>query len=108
MRKCQRSVWNELNNTPKTHLHSFFSDLLQLTHFNGAIPPGKHVMFSYNSNSENVVSKIYQLLQKENIPVWFDRNGDQKDCMYKRYEYKDFTYIYIYLTVTLHMNFFYA
>ena len=64
-----------------------------MIYFSGSVPPGKHVMFSYNSNSENVVSQIYQLLQKENIPLWFDRKGDQKDCMYKRYEYKDFTYI---------------
>ena len=62
-------------------------------------------MFSYSSNSENVVSQIYHLLQKQNIPVWFDRNGDQKDCMYERYEYKNI-YIYTYLIVTLHMNFF--
>ena len=62
-------------------------------------------MFSYNSNSENLVSKICQFLKKENIPVWFDRNGDQKDCIYKRYEHKNI-YIYTYLTVTLHMNFF--
>ena len=76
-----------------------------MIYFSGAIPPGKHVMFSYNSNSENVVSEIYQLLQKQNIPVWFDRNGDQKDCMYKRYEHKN-VYIYTYLIVTLHMNLF--
>ena len=74
-----------------------------MTYFSGAIPHGKHVMFSYNSNNENIVSKIYHLLQKENIPVWFDRNGDQKESMYKRYDTKT---LHIYLTVTLHMNFF--
>ncbi|CAF5096480.1 unnamed protein product, partial [Rotaria magnacalcarata] len=48
-----------------------------------SIPEGKHVMLSYNWNSHDIVSKIYHILRKENIPVWFDANGDMKDNMYE-------------------------
>jgi hypothetical protein len=46
---------------------------------------GKHVMLSYNWNSQAIVSKIYQILKDENIPIWFDIQGDMKDNIYDRY-----------------------
>ena len=47
---------------------------------------GKHVMLSYNWNSQAIVSKIYHILKDENIPIWFDIQGDMKDNIYDRYE----------------------
>jgi hypothetical protein len=46
---------------------------------------GKHVMLSYNWNSQAIVSKIYKILKDENIPIWFDIEGDMKDNIYERY-----------------------
>jgi hypothetical protein len=46
---------------------------------------GKHVMLSYNWNSQAIVSKIYKILKDENIPIWFDIQGDMKDNIYDRY-----------------------
>jgi hypothetical protein len=46
---------------------------------------GKHVMLSYNWNSQVIVSKIYQILKDENISIWFDIQGDMKDNIYERY-----------------------
>ncbi len=46
---------------------------------------GKHVMLSYNWNSQAIVSKISQILKDENIPIWFDIQGDIKDNIYERY-----------------------
>jgi hypothetical protein len=43
-------------------------------------------MLSYNSHSQDIVSKIYNILQDEHIPVWFDENGDSKDDIHERYE----------------------
>ena len=50
---------------------------------------GKHVMLSYNWNSQGIVSKIYGILKAENIPVWFDIEGGMKDNIYKRYQLQD-------------------
>jgi hypothetical protein len=47
---------------------------------------GKHVMLSYNWNSQTIVSKVYQILKDENIPIWFDIQGDMKHNIYERYE----------------------
>ena len=46
---------------------------------------GKHVMLSYNWSSQVVVSQIYQILKDENIPIWFDIQGDMKNNIYDRY-----------------------
>ncbi|CAM4946034.1 unnamed protein product, partial [Rotaria socialis] len=47
------------------------------------IPQGKHVMLSYTSINQDIVSKIADILKGENIPVWFDGNGDMKTDMYE-------------------------
>ncbi|CAM4819426.1 unnamed protein product [Rotaria magnacalcarata] len=46
------------------------------------ISQGKHVMLSYTSINQDIVSKIADILKDENIPVWFDSNGDAKNDMY--------------------------
>lgn len=46
---------------------------------------GKHIMLSYNWNSQAIVSQIYQILKDKHIPTWFDINGDIKDNIYDRY-----------------------
>ena len=46
---------------------------------------GKHVMLSYNWNSQAIVSQIYQVLKDKHIPIWFDIQGDMKDNIYDRY-----------------------
>ncbi|CAF0889773.1 unnamed protein product [Adineta ricciae] len=43
---------------------------------------GKHVMLSYNWNSQTIVSQIYQILKDESIPIWFDIQGDMKQNIY--------------------------
>ncbi|CAF0840289.1 unnamed protein product [Didymodactylos carnosus] len=48
-----------------------------------ALNGGKHVMLSYNWNSQTIVSKIYQILKDENIPIWFDIQGDMKHNIYE-------------------------
>jgi hypothetical protein len=40
-----------------------------------ALPAGQHVMLSYNWKYQGTVSKVYDILKAENIPVWFDRAG---------------------------------
>jgi len=50
-----------------------------------AFSDGKHVMLSYSWKSQNIVSKVYDILQDEKIPVWFDIQGGMKDNIYKRY-----------------------
>ncbi len=52
-----------------------------------AFPDGKHVMLSYNWKSEKIVSKVYDILKAENIPVWFDIDSGMKDDIYKRYAF---------------------
>ncbi|CAF0987163.1 unnamed protein product [Adineta steineri] len=42
---------------------------MQSIFFSCTIPEGKHVMLSYHSSSQDIVVKIYQFLQEENIPV---------------------------------------
>ena len=56
--------------------------------FSDMISPGKHIMLSYNSKHEDIVSKVDQNL-KEYFPVWFDKNGDMKESMYGRYVHKN-------------------
>ena len=56
---------------------------------------GKHVMLSYNWNSQTIVSKIYQILKDENIPIWFDIQGDMKDNIYERYRCSCFNVIIV-------------
>ena len=50
------------------------------------IEEGKHVMLSYNWNSQDVVDKIYRILNADGIKVWMDIHGGMKDDKYKRYE----------------------
>ncbi|CAF3193849.1 unnamed protein product, partial [Rotaria socialis] len=40
-------------------------------------------MLSYTSINQDIVSKIADILKGENIPVWFDGNGDMKTDMYE-------------------------
>lgn len=47
---------------------------------------GKHVMLSYNWNSQDIVSQIYKILKDEHIPIWFDIQGDMKQNIYDRYD----------------------
>ncbi|CAM4964177.1 unnamed protein product [Rotaria socialis] len=47
------------------------------------ISQGKHVMLSYTSINQDIVSKIADILKGENIPVWFDSNSDMKNDMYE-------------------------
>ncbi|CAF3321366.1 unnamed protein product [Rotaria socialis] len=44
---------------------------------------GKHVMLSYNWNSQALVSKMYQILKDEKIPTWFDIQGGMKQNIYE-------------------------
>ena len=46
---------------------------------------GKHVMLSYNWNSQDIVTQIYHILKDEQIPLWFDIQGDMKQNIYDRY-----------------------
>ncbi|CAF3871460.1 unnamed protein product [Adineta steineri] len=48
-----------------------------------ALSDGKHVMLSYNWKSQKIVSRVYDILKAENIPVWFDVQGGMKDDIYK-------------------------
>ncbi|CAF1140557.1 unnamed protein product [Adineta ricciae] len=43
----------------------------------------EHVMLSYSWKSQKIVKQIYNLLRKENIPVWFDIQGGMKVDIYK-------------------------
>ncbi|CAF4646495.1 unnamed protein product, partial [Rotaria socialis] len=47
------------------------------------IPQGKHVMLSYTSINQDIVLKIADILKGENMPVWFDSNGDMKTDIYE-------------------------
>ncbi|CAF1136845.1 unnamed protein product [Adineta steineri] len=40
------------------------------------IPEGKHVMISYDSNSQETVSKIYHYLHLEHIPLWLNKQKE--------------------------------
>ncbi|CAF4400123.1 unnamed protein product, partial [Rotaria magnacalcarata] len=40
-------------------------------------------MLSYTSSNQDIVSKIADILRDENIPVWFDSNGDMKTDIYE-------------------------
>ncbi|CAF0849591.1 unnamed protein product [Adineta steineri] len=51
------------------------------------IPEGKHVMISYDSNSQEIVSKIYHYLQLEHIPLWFNEQKEMANNLKKRYQY---------------------
>lgn len=45
----------------------------------------KRIMLSYNWKSQQVVSKVYDILRAANISVWMDIKGGMKDDIYKRY-----------------------
>jgi hypothetical protein len=82
----------------ETAINSHFYYLFLFIHidftcFSGAIPEGKHVMLSYHRNSQDIVSKIYQILQEEHIPVWFNGKKDITDDVYNRYSLEnDFSF----------------
>jgi hypothetical protein len=59
---------------------------IEFTSSSGTIPEGKHVMLSYNSNSQGIVSKICHYLQDEHMQVWFEEQLNTKDDIYDRYE----------------------
>jgi hypothetical protein len=50
-----------------------------------ALSEEKHVMLSYNWNSKILVSKIYDILQRNHIKVWMDVNGGMGDNINIRY-----------------------
>ena len=60
---------------------------IESTFFSNGIPEGKHVMLSYHSDSQGIVSKIHQILQDEHITVWFDEKRDMSN-IYNRYEHQ--------------------
>ncbi|CAF0809606.1 unnamed protein product [Adineta steineri] len=47
------------------------------------IPEGKHVMISYDSNSQEIVSKIYHYLQLEHIPLWLNKQKETTNDLKK-------------------------
>ncbi|CAF1459523.1 unnamed protein product [Adineta steineri] len=47
------------------------------------IPEGKHVMISYDSNSQEIVSKIYHYLQLKRIPLWFKEQKETTNDLKK-------------------------
>ena len=67
---------------------------IELTSSSDTIPEGKHIMLSYNSNSQGIVSKICHYLQREHMEVWFDEQGDTKDDMYDRYELRKLVFFF--------------
>ncbi|CAF1584919.1 unnamed protein product [Rotaria magnacalcarata] len=86
-------IWWSVNScTLDLNVASVFADLMgtlfcidaiygrDITH--PKISQGKHVMLSYTSINQNIVSKIVNIFNKENTPVWFDSNGDTKTDMY--------------------------
>jgi hypothetical protein len=45
----------------------------------------KHIMLSYQRNSRNLVSNIYEYLSKhQSIPVWMDQHGGVKEYLSAR------------------------
>jgi len=63
---------------------SYYLDTLN-NNISMALLDGKHVMLSYNWKSQKIVSKVCDILKAENIPVWFDIQGDMKVDIYERY-----------------------
>ena len=57
-------------------------------------------MLSYTSINQEIVSKIVNILNDENIAVWFDSNSDTKTDIYERYFYQNLLFfqfeLYIY------------
>ncbi|CAF4203302.1 unnamed protein product, partial [Adineta steineri] len=47
------------------------------------IPEGKHVMISYDSNSQEIVFKIYHYLQLEHIPLWLNKQKETTNDLKK-------------------------
>lgn len=47
------------------------------------ISSGKHVMFSYQWDIQELVSTIYEFLISKGIPVWMDINGGMKTQLYE-------------------------
>eukprot|EP01099_Mayorella_cantabrigiensis_P000193 TRINITY_DN1086_c0_g1_i1.p1 TRINITY_DN1086_c0_g1~~TRINITY_DN1086_c0_g1_i1.p1 ORF type:complete len:784 (+),score=198.15 TRINITY_DN1086_c0_g1_i1:33-2354(+) len=41
-------------------------------------PPGRHIMLSYQWNSQELVKKIADLLKSRGVKIWFDIAGDMK------------------------------
>jgi hypothetical protein len=52
-----------------------------------ALKGGKHVMLSYNWNSQDIVEKVYNILNDAGIPTWMDIHGGMKDNTYIRYSF---------------------
>jgi hypothetical protein len=50
-----------------------------------AVAREKHVILSYNWDSKNLVSKIYDILVTDGIKVWMDINGGMGDNINSRY-----------------------
>ncbi|CAF3640129.1 unnamed protein product [Adineta steineri] len=47
------------------------------------IPAGKHVMVSYDSNSQEIVSKIYHHLQLKHMPLWLNEQKETTNDLKK-------------------------
>jgi hypothetical protein len=57
---------------------------MNLTTQNDEIP--KHIMFSYQWNSGDLVTNIYYYLTKAQlIPVWMDKHGGMNECLSTRF-----------------------
>ena len=50
---------------------------------NAAASHDKHVMFSYQWDIQELVSKLYESLISRNVPVWMDINGGMKTNLYE-------------------------
>ena len=51
-------------------------------------------MLSYHSTSQDVVTRIHDILQSEQIPVWLDPRGDMKENnMYDRYVFQPMLFV---------------
>lgn len=50
---------------------------------NNSTNSGKHVMFSYQWDIQELVLKIYEYLTSNGIPVWMDIQGGMKTNLYE-------------------------
>ena len=50
-----------------------------------ALDESKHVLLSYDWNSQDFVSEVADALKAANVPVWFEKQRDVKDNFYRRY-----------------------
>ncbi|CAF1006613.1 unnamed protein product [Adineta steineri] len=98
--KCRKNTTVTINESAAIYLYtmpntSFYEKLNEaLRHEDPAalipctpIPEGKHVLISYDSNSQEIVSKISHDLQLEHIPLWFNEQKETTNDLKKRYNF---------------------